>query len=108
MNRNFQIIQYPDAFDNNKITQFNQEIEEIVRAGVNVVLLDLKNITSITSAGLMALVEAFTVVKSSGCKVFLCSLSEQVRMLFELTGLDQVFETVANLDEFTSTMVLKK
>ncbi len=109
MNHTFKIIQYPDVLDNSKITQFHQEIEEVVKAGVHVILLDFKNISSITSAGLMAVVEAFRLVRSAGCQLFICSLNSQVRMLFELTGLDQIFPTFGSLDEVMgSAMLIKK
>ncbi len=89
-------------------TQFHREIEDVVKAGANIVLLDLKNLTSITSSGLMVLVEAFKLIRSAGCNLFICSLNEQVRILFELTGLDLVFQVFASLDEFNSRMLLKK
>jgi len=89
-------------------TQFHREIEDVVKAGANIVLLDLKNLTSITSSGLMVLVEAFKLIRYAGCNLFICSLNEQVRILFELTGLDLVFQVFASLDEFNSRMLLKK
>ena len=102
------IVQYPDVLDSNMATQFHREIEDVVKAGANIVLLDLKNLTSITSSGLMVLVEAFKLIRSAGCNLFICSLNEQVRILFELTGLDLVFQVFASLDEFNSRMLLKK
>lgn len=35
-------------------------------------------------------------------------MNEQTRILFELTGLDQVFDTFANLDEFNNTVLSKQ
>jgi anti-sigma B factor antagonist len=75
---------------------------------VNIVLIDLENVTTITSQGLMALIEAFRAVNNAGGKLFICSINEQVRILFELTGLDEIFETFANLDEFKNTMLIKQ
>ena len=108
MNQVVKVVQYPDVFDSNIATQFHREIEDVVNAGANIVLLDLKSLTSITSAGLMALLEVFKLIRSAGCNLFICSLNEQVRILFELTGLDLVFQIFANLDEFNSTLLLKK
>lgn len=106
MNFNIQVVQYPEVLDTNRVAQFYREIQYFIEAGVNIVLIDLKNVTLITSYGLMALVEAFRTVESAGGKLFICSMNEQVRILFELTGLDQVFETFANLEEFTETVAL--
>ena len=103
-----QVVQYPDSLDISRNTQFTREIEHLVEAGVNIVLLDLKNVTFITSSGLMVLVLAFKAVQRAGGKLFICSINEQVRILFELTGLDQVFETFANLEEFNKTVFSTK
>lgn len=94
----FKVVHFSDVFDSTMTTQFHQEIESIVEAGVNIVLLDLKNITFINSSGLMVLV-VFRVVRTAGYKLVICSMNEQFRMLFELTGVEQVFETFANLKE---------
>ncbi|MBD3561756.1 STAS domain-containing protein [Planktothrix sp. FACHB-1355] len=108
MNQVVKVVHYPDVSDSNVATQFYREIEDIVKAGASIVLLDLKNLTSITGSGLMALVEVFKLIRSAGCKVFICSLNDQVRILFELTGLDRVLETFSSLDEFYSSMLQKK
>lgn len=106
MSFNIQVIQYPEVLDINMANQFYREIQQTVEAGVSIILIDLKNVTLITSYGLIALVKAFRAVKDGGGKFFLCSMNEQVRISFELTGLDQVFETFANLEDFNKVMVL--
>lgn len=102
------IVQCPDVLDSIRAsTQFHREIEGLVEAGIKLFLIDLKNVTFISSSGLLALVVAFRLVRSAGGKLFICSMNEQVKMLFELTGVDQVFESFATLDEFNNT-VLKR
>lgn len=108
MRFNVQVVQYPEVLDINKSIQFYQEIHQLIENGVNIVLIDLENVTTITSQGLMALIEAFRAVNNAGGKLFICSINEQVRILFELTGLDEIFETFANLDEFKNTMLIKQ
>jgi anti-anti-sigma regulatory factor len=39
-------------------------------------------------------------VRSAGAELFLCSLSDQVKIIFQLTKMDRVFKTLANRDEF--------
>ncbi len=102
------LVQSPDVLDSTMATEFHREIESHIEAGVNMVLLDLKNVTFISSSGLMALVAAFRGVRAAGGKLFIYSINAQVKMLFELTGVEQVFETIANLDEFNHTVSSKK
>lgn len=107
MKFNVQVIPYPEVLDINRSAQFYQEIQYLLQTDVNIILLDFRNVTTITSHGLMALVEAFRTVKNADGKLFICSINEQVRILFELTGLDQIFESFANLDEFENSVLVK-
>lgn len=102
------VVQSFEILDSTKVAQFHQEIESCVEAGTKIFLLDLKNIKFINSSGLMALVVVFKVVRAAGGKLFVCSMSQQVRMIFEMTGVDQVFETVANLDEFHNAVLINR
>ncbi|MBD1898444.1 STAS domain-containing protein [Trichocoleus sp. DQ-A3] len=98
----FKIVKSPDIFDSSRAAQFHQEIENLIDAGVKFVLLDLKNVTFISSSGLMALVSMVRLTRSAGCKILLYSKSEQVRILLEMTGLDQVLETFNKSEGFQS------
>jgi anti-anti-sigma regulatory factor len=75
-------------------------MENILALGADVVLMDLKNITSISSPNFIALAKALRTIQASVNQLFICSMTAQVRMLFELTGLDQVFTILTDLDEF--------
>ncbi|GEM_PF-315405 len=79
---------------------FHSEIKNAVDSGADVILVDLRDITSMSSSSFIALVKALKMVRSSGCQLFLCSMNEQIRMLFELTGLDQAFQSFADRDAF--------
>lgn len=55
-------------------------------------LVDMTQVESIDSAGLMALVAAKNMAQRLNKRIGLCSVSHQVRMILELTQLDRVFE----------------
>jgi len=80
-------------------SQFQSEIRHAIESGVDVVLVDLKNITSVTSASFIALVKGLKLAHKSDCQLLICSANEQLRMLFELTGLDQVFKVLSDSQE---------
>ncbi len=100
------VVQPSGILDSTKANQFRQEISEIVEKGANIVLLDFQNVTFMDSSGLGALVLAFKSVRASGAKLFICSINEQIRILFELTSMDRVFEIFDNQDEFNKTISL--
>ncbi|MCT7950445.1 STAS domain-containing protein [Ancylothrix sp. C2] len=99
------IIQPSGLLDGTKATQVRKEIDEIISSGASLVLIDLQEVTFIDSSGLGALVSALKAVRAAGGKLFICSINAQVRMLFELTSMDRVFQIFANRDEFNKAVI---
>jgi anti-anti-sigma factor len=66
----------------------------------HILLVDMKQVEFIDSAGLMVLVKAFRRTQNLGHRLIICSLAPSVRMVFELTQLDKVFEIVENRNDF--------
>ena len=98
------IFQPSGSLDATQSQAFRQEITQILEDGTKVVLVDLKNVTFMDSSGLGALVLAFKTLRAANSKLVLCSINEQIRILFELTGMDKVFEIFANQDEFKKSL----
>jgi anti-anti-sigma factor len=96
------VIEPSGILDGTKAGQLRQEISNLVETGVDILLVDLKDVTFVDSSGLGALVSVQKMVRVAGGKLFICSVNEQVKMLFELTSMDRVFKTFANRDEFNS------
>jgi anti-sigma B factor antagonist len=75
------------------ITKFQYQLNEAVLSEQTAALLvDLGQVEFIDSAGLMVLVAAHSLAQRLDKRLSLCSISHSVRMIFELTRLDQVFE----------------
>lgn len=87
-----EVIKLSGTLDSKQANEMRQSVAEYVKAGAKVVVLDLKEVGFIDSSGLGALVMALKDAKYAGSEMFLCSLGEQPRMLFELTGVDSVFQ----------------
>lgn len=95
-----QSFELSGIFDKTKIRHFRQEINNTLKKGTNTIILDLKNVTFMDSSGLSALVLVHKLVQAAGGKLFFSSISEPVRMLFELTSLESVFNIIENRAEF--------
>lgn len=93
------IVQPSSSLRDAAATQFLLEIKQAIGSGAEAVLVDLKNVASLASAELIVLVEGLKLVQNSPCRLFICSLSDQLKIVFELTGLDQVFELVSDPQE---------
>lgn len=98
-------IEPAGLLDGTKATVLRKQIDEILAHEVDIVLIDLKDVTFVDSSGLGALVSALKSVRAAGKKLFLCSINAQVRMLFELTSMDRVFQIYANRDEFNKAVL---
>jgi anti-sigma B factor antagonist len=79
--------------------QFQSEIRSAIEAGVDVVLVDLKNITSVTSASFIELIKGLKLARKATCQLLICSPNEQLTMLFEMTGLDELFHFISDAHE---------
>ena len=86
------VVQPSGILDGTKAGQFRQEVSQLVDTGVDIVLIDFQDVTFMDSSGLGALVLALKTVRAAGSKLYICSVNEQIKMLFELTSMDRVFE----------------
>jgi anti-sigma B factor antagonist len=74
-------------------TAFQEELIASVSSEHNSALLvDMSQVESLDSAGLMALVSALTLAQQMEKPFSLCSVAPSIRIIFELTQLDRVFE----------------
>jgi anti-anti-sigma factor len=104
MNSLVQIIEPKGILDSTKTVEFQHQIEQSVESGVDTILVDFYQVTFMDSSGLGALVKALKTVNAAGVKFFLCSINEQVGMLFELTSMDDYFTILSDREEFTQQL----
>lgn len=100
------VIQPSGVLDRLQAEKICQEITEAISTDIRLFLIDLQNITFMDSAGLGSLAKAFKLVRGAGGELCLCSLREQPRILFELTGVEQIFKVFVNRDEFKEAFAL--
>lgn len=110
MTQKVKVIQLNVNLDSTQSQEFKEKINEIIkREGMTeIVLVDFQDVTFMDSSGLGALVLAFKAVRATGKKLVICSINEQVRILFELTGMDKVFEIFPNQEEFNKLLSINK
>ncbi len=87
--------------------EFRQSITKIIEVGVKIVLLDFQDVTFMDSSGLGALVLAFKTLRAADIQLVICSINEQVRILFELTNMDKIFEVFPSKEAFDRVLLSK-
>ncbi|GAB1539257.1 STAS domain-containing protein [Scytonema sp. NUACC21] len=100
MNPSVNVLQLSGVIDGSRGNELRSEVKDIMATGANIVLIDLQDVKFIDSSGLGALVSAMKVVRNSGGKLYVCSMNDQVKMLFELTKMDRIFERFRDREEF--------
>ena len=83
MSETTKVVQPVGILDDIRAGQLRREVSEVVASGATKVLIDLKDVTFVNSSGLSALVSALKTVRTAGGKLSLCSVNEQVKMLFQ-------------------------
>ena len=100
MSSNVKIIEPSGILDGIRGNHLRREVSDIVANGADIVLIDLKNVKFVDSSGLGSLVSAMQMVRNANGKLFVCSVSDQVKMLFQLTKMERILQTFADRDEF--------
>ncbi|MBV9388651.1 MAG: STAS domain-containing protein [Chroococcidiopsidaceae cyanobacterium CP_BM_ER_R8_30] len=61
-------------------------------------VINLAQVDFMDSSGLVSLVTGLKAARQSGCRLVLCNVQPAVRLIFELTQLDSVFEIFESYD----------
>ncbi len=100
-----QIIKPSGILDATTSQELRVQITECVNSGIKIILVDFQDVTFMDSSGLGALVLAFKALRAVDSKLFICSVNEQIKILFELTGMDKVFTIFVNQNEFEQSVL---
>ncbi|OLP17257.1 hypothetical protein BST81_15675 [Leptolyngbya sp. 'hensonii'] len=101
MSSTIRIAQPSGILDGIAASQLRQEVNTFIEDGADTILIDLKDVTFMDSSGLGALVIILKAVRSAGKRLCLSSVSDQVKMLFELTSMDRIFEIFPDQEAFS-------
>ena len=101
----FQIVQPLGTLDGDKTNDLRREIINLIDNGNTIILVDLQDINFMNSSGIGALVATLKAVRATQAEMYLCSLGEQLQMIFQLTKMDKVFKIFTNQDEFEQNIM---
>jgi anti-sigma B factor antagonist len=96
---NVQIVELAGSFDAYHAPEVRQWINQALeRDPVNLVV-NLREVSFLDSTGLSTLVQFMKRMRMTNGDLCLCELQQPVRMIFELTRLDSVFEIFSSEEE---------
>jgi anti-anti-sigma factor len=107
MNTAIKIIEPSGILDGTKANEFRETIDGSIERASEAVLVDFKQVTFMDSSGLGALVLSLKNARSAGVKLYICSLNDQIKMLFELTNTEQFFDILADRNAFDEVVAIE-
>ncbi|MEM9002977.1 MAG: STAS domain-containing protein, partial [Cyanobacteria bacterium P01_F01_bin.86] len=91
MTATVKILEPSGILDGSTTNELKSQVTDLIQQGVDIVLLDMKSVNFMNSSGIGALVATLKVVRTKGKQLYLCGLTDQVKMIFQLTKIDRVF-----------------
>ena len=89
--KNLTILDLEGDFDSRNAASAKERIRATIEEGCDCILINLEGVPYMDSAGLGTLVSALKATSERGGVICLSCLTDQVRMVIELTRLDRVF-----------------
>lgn len=93
-------IELSGVLNQNNTNQLLKKVNDLLSKQINIILIDMKDVSFMTSSGIGALVAALKAVHAVGGELYICSLSEQAKTIFNLTKMGQIFKPLENRQEF--------
>jgi anti-sigma B factor antagonist len=93
------IVEVKGRIDSNSAKALGETLTGLIRAGRARLVVDLRNIIYISSAGFRALLIAGRLAEETNGTLALCSLSTEVQRLFDLGAFTDLFMIYPSRDE---------
>ena len=99
------VLQLPDRVTlGQTIEDLQRTVRELAERGACRVVLDLSSTSYLDSAGIGALVSAYTAIQASGGMLALAGVGKRVEDLLQLTKLYTVFDSYGSVDEAVAAL----
>lgn len=100
------VLQPQNCLDSQAGTLLQQQLASIAPEGHQLWVIDMAAVDFIDSSGICALVGGLNAARHRGCRLVICNLSATVKLIFEITQLDQLFEIFDSFEQIISTETL--
>ena len=90
--------------DGTNAREFQDDLDSIIEDGDRAVILNFQDLMYISSAGIRVVLMTAKTLQRREARFALCSLSEPVREIFEVSGFDKIIPIHASQDEAISAL----
>jgi anti-sigma B factor antagonist len=93
------IVEPRGRIDTNGAKPFGDRVAALINAGTHHILIDLRQIPYISSAGFRALLIAAKAMDAAKGSLVLCGMSSEIKRLFDIGAFTDLFTICATRDE---------
>ena len=87
------VVMPEQRIDGSNATKFHDTLSLAIKDTEGSLVLDMERLTYVSSAGLRVILIASKTLESRDMRLLVCSLSEKVRRIFQISGIDKMVET---------------
>lgn len=98
------VLQPQGRIDSLRCKILEKQLASLAPQPYSLLVVDLLQVEFMDSHGLVALIKGLKAARKSGCRLVLCNLQASVRLVFELTQMDSVFEIFESYDAILTTV----
>ena len=98
------IVHAAGRVDGSNSQEFHDGLEAVIEDGDRAVVLDLEQLSYISSSGLRVMLLIARKLQRQQAKFALCSLSDSIREVFEISGFDRIIPVHASRSEAVSAV----
>lgn len=93
------VVEPRGRIDTNGAKPFGDRVAALINSGAHHILIDLRQIPYISSAGFRALLIAAKMMDAAKGKLVLCGMSPEIKRLFEIGSFTDLFTICGTRDE---------
>ena len=90
------VISVTGRIDGLNAQEFHDNLDKEIAGSDISVVLDLENLSYISSAGLRSILLIAKTLRDKNMKLVLCSLSDPIREIFEIAGFDRIIDVTGS------------
>lgn len=93
------IVKANARIDSSNASEFQSALETVIGSEDRTVILDMENLSYISSAGLRVILIVAKTLGQRDAELAVCSLQDPIRNVFEISGFDKIIPTHASQSE---------
>ena len=98
------IISVTGRIDGLNAQEFHENLDKEIGGSDNPVVLDLENLSYISSAGLRSILLIAKTLQGRSTRFMLCSLPGPIREIFEIAGFDKIIDVLKSRSDAIATI----